>query len=335
MQFDNTTPLIGGGITADAYKQLAKEQGISRGSTLAVSLPQVLPGYMVGRSTLHGAVRGWRSDAIASEINVDPDIPGEGFTVDMTKISAQDFSAATDRAALNDAVSYDDLASRASAVYRAFAPVYQRPEPQNGEDMGDTTRALDMPAAAPLNQYNAQPARAAFPAPAPPPPQPVAQALAPAPATIQATPPAPPPQAPAPQPVATPKRASLFAQTVASATPRPAVTPPTVSGAATPPTFKVEFEIDGMPFVQESWYHDVVRNEHVLVLVYDNRCVGYPRNRLQPTEQDIAVHVADSDSIYIVRDPSISFEFADQDFKVLLIKAEHPYSAAPQPEVMA
>jgi len=64
------------------------------------------------------------------------------------------------------------------------------------------------------------------------------------------------------------------------------------------------------------------------VLVYDTSCIGYPRSRLQPTDNDIAVHIDGSDSIYLVQDPSITFEFGDQEFQILLIKAEHPYASA-------
>jgi hypothetical protein len=72
----------------------------------------------------------------------------------------------------------------------------------------------------------------------------------------------------------------------------------------------------------------VIRNEHILVLVYDTHCVGYPRSRLQQTDSDIAVHIDGSDSIYLVQDPQIGFEFAGQEFQVLLIKVEHPFAVA-------
>jgi len=66
----------------------------------------------------------------------------------------------------------------------------------------------------------------------------------------------------------------------------------------------------------------------VLVLVYDTSCTGYPRARLQPTDSDIAVHIEGSDSIYLVQDPSITFDFGAQEFQVLLIKAEHPFGGS-------
>ena len=94
------------------------------------------------------------------------------------------------------------------------------------------------------------------------------------------------------------------------------------------PTYKVTFEIAGSPVKYEAWYHDVIRNEHVLVMIYDTACVGFPRTNLKPSSEDIAVLVAGSDAVYVTQDPNISFVFGGQEYKILLIKSTNPLAAA-------
>ncbi len=358
-EFFNQASVLGAPTQA-TYRDLVRQQQIPRGSTTAVALPQPIPGFVVGRSTLEGAPVGWNSKAIASIINIDPDVQGEGFTLDLSTVTADAFSKATDAAQIKQAVSIDDLRNRASSVFRSLArdqtlaqpasPPSPPPPPQEGVNMetppaSGMTPALDMAPAQPLLGHSSQPVPPAASPQGPPStiPNPhsgqtkAASFVQPA-APASAPTSAPAPAAPFPlkyqalggeasqlvPPQGNP--ASLFDQlSTPQALPGPS-RPGRAAGSA--PTYKVTFEVQGAPMSIETWYHDVIRDEHVLVLVYDTSCVGYPRSRLQPTDSDIAVHIDGSDSIYLVQDPSITFEFGDQEFQVLLIKAEHPYASA-------
>lgn len=321
----NTGTLLSGQMTPDGYRELAKQQHVSPGSTRAVALPALLPGYQVTRSTLNGAPKGWRHSTVAQKVCVDPDLSGEGFIVDLSKVSADAFQRATHAAALQDAESIEELRDKASMVFRAVSG--QRPVAVPSESPEVNPMDLMQPlniATAPKNGQNTQTPFAMVPNAG------LHKAAA---FTQEAMPPAQMPQpAPAPQPQvpAQPRGsanppASLFDQ-VSRGPARNVAHPLRTAGG--PPTYKVTFEVKGSPIAIETWYHDVIRNDHVLVLVYDTSCVGYPRSRLQPTENDICVYVDGSDAIYVAKDPSISFTFDSQEFQVLLIKATHPYQQA-------
>jgi len=315
------------------YQTLVKQQHIPRGSTMAVALPQALPGFVVGRSTLNGGVIGWDPSGIASEVHVDPDLKG-GFIVDLTKISADAFHQATDSAKLKDAISIDDLRARASSVFRTFAsPAQQLTDEEEGVTMPDgLTRALSMSTVEPLSKQSAMPA--AVPA------QTMPVSTVPNP-FVQAEPLLAPPQAPPqPQQYRAPAQQQPRPQAVSHAPsslfeqlsgPRPAAAPAAAQrGAGAPPTYQVTLEVKGSPVAIEAWYHEIIRREHVLVLVFDTSCVGYPRSHLRPTDSDIAVHITGSESIYLVQDPQIVFDSGGQEFKVLLIKSEFPYEVGPR-----
>jgi len=326
--FSNQT-VAGGTPSPESYQQMCADQRISRGSTRAVALPQALPGFEVGRSTLEGAPIGWDPKGVASQITIDPDVAGGGFTVDMSKVSADQFSQATERAGLRQAVSIDELRDRAASVYQSFVvgntqAAAQEEVMRNENMMG----ALDIPAARPTSPSGHPPAG--------PPPQ---MGVNPHATEVKAASFAAPAPVPAPEPAAPPAQApqalGLFEQMAPkAAAPQPQARVATAAaspGGSAAPGYKVTFEIQGAPMVLEAWYHDIVRNAHTLVLVYDTGCVGYPRSRLQKTDSDIAVHVAGSDSIYLVQDPQITFEFEGQEFHILLIKGEHPYGETPAP----
>ena len=104
--------------------------------------------------------------------------------------------------------------------------------------------------------------------------------------------------------------------------------------AGQPPTFKVTFEIHGVPFTQEAFYHQIIRDGPNLVLVFDRRAVGFPRNFPQTTESDMAVHIEGQDVAYRTQTTGIHFPFLDYDLCVLLIKSEHPLNAQPAEEPM-
>jgi hypothetical protein len=93
------------------------------------------------------------------------------------------------------------------------------------------------------------------------------------------------------------------------------------------PTYKVTLEIESFPTSIEAWYHDVMRNEQTLILVYDTRHTGSSRTRLRPQPADIAIHVEGGAVFYICTDPSISFVYEGNEFTVFLIKQEHPFAA--------
>jgi len=331
---------LGGAPTPDAYSALAREQHIGKGSTRAVALPSNMPGFVVGRSTLQGAPPDWDSKHVANIINIDPDVAGEGFTLDMSTISADAFNMAAHDAELGRALSIDDLRDKASSVYRQLAQVDPPPAaPQGVAIMQEgTIPGLSMPstppgasplvpaAVAPMptvaNPVGAVKA-ASFAQPAvtqPVAPQPMAHSGVPVQPTVTAPMT---PQQPAP---------SLFEQlTPQPARPAPRIpTHDTTAAAGGPPTYRLTFEIQDFPVSIEAWYHDVIRNDQVLVLIYDTRCVGYPRTQLQPTDKDIAVHIDGSDQIYVVQDPSINFTVDSQEFQVLLIKSTAPFGGAPE-----
>lgn len=306
--------------TTDSYRDLAKQQGISPGSTRAISLPPSLPGYVVGRSTLEGAPQGYDPRAVATKINIDPDVPGEGFTLDLSNVSPDAFNLAAHSAQLRQATSIEDLRDRASSVFRKLATDRQAPVAVPAQEVvpmqEGTTNALSMPAGQPVASRAPEPPRAA-----PVTLNPEGTAVKAASFSPQQ---APTHRSPAPSGVE-PAAAgpSLFDRVSEPA--RPATRRPRgVQGAA--PTYKVTFEVKGAPMVLEAWYHDVVRNESTLVLVYDTSCVGFPRSRLQPTSNDIAVHIEGSEAIYLVKDPAISFELDNQEFQVLLIKETYPFA---------
>jgi hypothetical protein len=102
---------------------------------------------------------------------------------------------------------------------------------------------------------------------------------------------------------------------------------------ASAPTYKLTMEIKDSPISSEMWFHDVIRNEHVLALCYDTRCVGFPRTRIRLQAEDIAIHLAGSVELYICTDPGISFVHNNDEITIYLIKSTHPMqpeNAVPQ-----
>jgi hypothetical protein len=131
----------------------------------------------------------------------------------------------------------------------------------------------------------------------------------------------PPPTYPTPAPWPQQQAPSLF-QTVANQ-------PREIQGQLVkPPAFKVEFEIYGVPFKQEAFYHQIIRSDANLVLVFDRRAVGFPRNFPTTTDADMAVQISGQDVIYRTQTTGIHFPFLDYDLCVLLIKSEHPIPVA-------
>lgn len=327
-------------LDPSAYHDPSEEALQASHTTMAAALPPPIMGArgtIVRGSTLGGAPIGWDPHGVATRVNIDPDSK-QGFVVDMTRITEAMSAAAVDNAGIKNAQTVEDLRFRASTAMQQFAineeidsprttagqrvapinmpGVYVVPESTLGgaqlqpqpytpvTAQGIQTRHAEIPMAK-HNIPGFAPDNVAVPQMAPPAPvyQPIEQA---------------------PQQTAT-KQASLFAGLQKAEIAAKRVLAPTSTAATGAPTYKITLEIKDYPTSIEAWYHDVVRNEQVLALVYDTRAIGYPRTRLRPQPEDIALHVEGSQIFYICTDPGISFTYEGQEFSVFLIKGEHPY----------
>jgi hypothetical protein len=89
-----------------------------------------------------------------------------------------------------------------------------------------------------------------------------------------------------------------------------------------PPQFTVNFEIEGFG-THEAPYHQVIRSEQALVLVYDTRYTGGQKYFPQ-TDRPLGVHVHGTDSMYLVHTTNIQFPLDYWEVCVLLIENEAP-----------
>lgn len=324
--------------------------------SLASALPPAFggaTGVIVPRATEGGAPLGFRQGAVAARVNVDPDIPGEGFVIDMASITKEAGAAETHAAGVRDAVSIEDRRFRASQAFHAFAisnkpdrpadgvaPPRESPIPLPGVYVvpeaaeGGGQKPMPEPTAAQPPQSIAtvpvkQPAIPGFDNTGPAPAGNMHSrhgSTAPVPASFtkmaakhEAPPPA---QVPAQAPAQTP---SLFAQ--ASNVPTPAPVAHNAGWApGAPPTYRVTFEVEGAPMIIEGWYHQIIVAEHVLALCYDTSVTGFPRTTLRPTEVDIAIHIHGSEVFYIAQDPNVKFTHNGEEIQLFFIKAEHPFN---------
>ena len=130
-----------------------------------------------------------------------------------------------------------------------------------------------------------------------------------------------------PQPVQQPGAVSLFdAFTRGGSSPGAA---PTAGNTVRPPTFKVTFEVKGVPFRQEAFYHQIVRSDATLVLAFDRRAVGFPKNFPLETDADLAVQIEGQDVIFVAKTTGMQFPFLDYDICILLIDKECPANQSP------
>jgi hypothetical protein len=190
--------------------------------------------------------------------------------------------------------------------------MYQPPAPSTGIEVGRPSTPIMGQAAPP--QYpdiNTQPNGREV------------QAAAMGPPAVEAVPMQPMPPQPMPAQQAPTVPASLFepAQPHMHA---PAPTPAAPVAAVRPPNVKVAFEVRGMPFKQEAYFHQVIRKDGNLVLVYDTRAEGYTKTFPQPIDQDLAVYVDGNASVYVTATTGIQFNLDDNEVCVLLIKDEKP-----------
>lgn len=97
--------------------------------------------------------------------------------------------------------------------------------------------------------------------------------------------------------------------------------------AASEPEFQVVFEIQGHgPF--EVWYHDVIREGNVLVVVYDRRFKGIKYLPPDLGENPLFVDVVKMPEVFIVNSVGINFPFQHYDCSVLIIAHAKPKEAA-------
>lgn len=342
--WDRGTTLGASNLNPAEYHDPSEEVLLASKTTMAAQLPPGIwgaRGTIIKGSTLGGAPLGFDPNGVAVRINVDPDIPGQGFVIDPTRITEAMAAAACDQAGVRQAQTLEDLRFRAAEAMQAFAISRQPDIIPNS-----TARPREAPVAMPgvyvvpaassgggqLQQQQAQPTHISqgvqtktaetstnmtkythIPGFAPDNPQ-----------TPQVARPPEPPVARTEMQVSQ-KPSSLFAQTAPPVVPERRET--IVTESVRVPTYKVTLEVKGSPVSIEAWYHEVVRNEQVLVLCYDTRTVGFPRTRLRPQSDDIAVHVDGAAVFYICTDPGISFTHQNDELQVFLIKAEHPYQA--------
>jgi len=342
---------------------------ISKQSMASVLPPGVwgAQGTVIRRSTMDGAPIGWDPFEVATRVNVDPDIPGQGFVIDPRQIQKDAALKAVKDAGVRHASTVEDLRFAGARAYQQFAisnvpdtpamtarerpreapialpGVYVVPKATEGggqevptanEHVNDIVSGYDL-AQGVATGRNDQPSAkqpqepATVPqAPAPPPqsPPPVPQGPPqPQPQqAVYAAPPQPAPAAPAAPvaPVGAPMPApSLFGPC------GPTGETPAAAGPSAP-SYKVTFEVRGAPAAIEAWYHEIVKDNQVLVMCYDTRTHGYPRINLMPTEEDIAIHLDGSDMVYDVTDPAIKFVHGHDELQIFLIKRERPLPGA-------
>ena len=356
------------------YHDTAAETMPLSGRSMDSLLP---PGVWGARGTIirsagdQGAPLGHDPDAVATRINVDPDIPGQSFTYDPTKITQEALFDAMAAGNMN-ATSIEDRRFKAANVLKQFAVtdvesnnVTKSLEPRSppreapvnlpgtyvvpaSTDGGGQVPMQDskQEAPAPIGVELGRPAtpiqRAGGAAPAQPvlatPQKEKVEAQPVKAADVAVQDPGPPLPAPGPPPSAPgpPITSSLF-QPHMNAPKGPAQpwlaasTPEVDAGDAPPnaPAIKTAFEVRGMPFKTEAYFHQVIREGHALILVFDKRAVGYPMMFPQMPEDvngapDIAVHVSGSSSIYVTAMTGIQFPLDQYEICVLLIKDEQP-----------
>ena len=341
------------------YHDVAAEVMPLSGRSVASLLPAGaggMRGTIIRSAGEQGAPLGHDPDAVATRINVDPDIPGQSFVYDPTQITQEALSNAM--AEGNTATSIEERRFKAANVLKQFAvgapdgqtkqaeispvmreaPVnlpgtYVVPASTDGGGqvpMQDSKQAAPAPIgvelgrpATPVQRGGVEPQQTPTEAPTPPSVSPVAAAPVKA-ANFGIAPEEPMPQAPTATPAVP---VSLFQPHLN--TPEAPAAPLVSNNAAQAPTIKTAFEVRGMPFKQDAFFHQVVREGHALILVFDTRAVGYPMTFPQMPEDvsnapDIAVYLEGSNSIYVTAMTGIQFPLDQYEICVLLIKDEQP-----------
>lgn len=337
------------------YRDPANETLPLSRRSVASALPppiQGARGVIVPSSNMLGAPIGYQTDCVATKVNVDPDIPGQGFVMDMSKVTKEAAAAAAASADLRSATNIQDIRFRAANAMRQFAA--GAPEAHLDEDAaGPREPPVAIPGLYVAPKATAGGGQETGPRQPPKQPkpietrrpvsmqdltQPIQTTVQPpvptAPSTTTAVKaadfgaPARPVQPAAPAAPPMPAGGSLFDRVSGQQLP-PAdpVYTPKMAPTQTPsghPTFKVTFEVQDVPMQIEAWFHQVIRNEQVLALCFDTTTIGYPMTRLKPTEADLAIEIAGSDVIYVAQDPGIRFVHNGEEIQIFLIKNEYP-----------
>lgn len=121
-----------------------------------------------------------------------------------------------------------------------------------------------------------------------------------------------------------PAGGSLFNQTRQPPMQSATVPQQSASTAVQPPDIRVQFEIDGFPFQFDGYFHKVIITDTTMVLAFDDRAVGYPR-QFPPMaiEQDIAVTIVGQPYVYVVAAPKHRFKFDNYEMCVVEIRHTH------------
>jgi len=299
-------------------------------------------GTIIRRSTMGGAPLGFDPNGVSIRVNVDPDIPGQGFVIDPTRISEAMALAVVQEEGVGQASTIEELRYRASNAMQRFAinekvatvpdsrrqprhspiampGVYVVPEAtQGGGQLAPaqntiqpySAQGIQTKPAAKRDQMAKHSQLQGF---APDTPRSNISVQQAQPEVVQ--------QAPRQETVVQ-RPASLFASMAKQ--PKLQAAAHSNGDTAVPPTYKVTIEVKDSPISMDTWFHEVIRNEQVLALCYDLRTIGCTRTRLRTQQEDLAIHVEGSDSIYICTDPGITFNHRNEEIAIYLIKAEHP-----------
>jgi hypothetical protein len=90
---------------------------------------------------------------------------------------------------------------------------------------------------------------------------------------------------------------------------------------ASAPETQVTFEIDGWGSF-EAMYHEVIKNDCVLVLVFDNRFKGGGKYFPPSTDKLMAVKVANKDTVYFVHSYGTKFQHDNFEYCMLVIEQD-------------
>jgi len=300
-------------------------------------------GVIVKRSDDMGAPLGYNPNAVATEVHVDPDIPGQSFIINPTLMKKQAMADAMRDLEAGVATSVEDRRLQAASVFARFAvdpntteqPMVQAPQqppqqPPNPGLQGVQTGVLPVadPRAlgATYPDTSQWPAHSTQPYPYPAPPAAVEVKEA---SFQQQQPPA----APAGllQPAyAVPQSGNGSPQNLFDnlGTAAPQARPVAVAVALPPmaPQYQASFQVRSSPLKLDAYFHQIIRSGSNLVFVFDRRAVGYPKMMPQMVDDDVAIHVAGTNIIYITQTTGIEFPCDDYDVCVVLIKDEHPYT---------
>jgi len=341
-------------LTPDEYHDPTEENLPLSGRSMASALPpgiQGANGTIVKKSTIDGAPIGYDPYAVATRINVDPDINGYGFVMDPSALTDAGLQQAVKDYGIRQATDELDQRERAADLLAQYAITNKLDRPAMAQDRpreapvplpgsyvvpkateggGQVKMAEQQPAPAPQGVPTTRRPETVIPDPGfTQPPTYNSPAQPPQSASFSTTGRSQPPSVSQPAPAA-PQPASMFEQVAAPTAAAPVAHAPAAAHPNEAPTYKIEFEVENGDGAIESWYHEVIRDGHILALCYDTRVRGYPRIKLRSTSKDIAIHIEGSDVFYIATDPEIKFvhESTGMEYQLFLIKQEHPFHAA-------